>query len=115
MAGKHKILALVAFVMAPMLAGQSAAAVRVCGNVISSAIATGKDEMEAKKKALDDWRAKTAVYGADLDLWRLAANKALQCYQKNGLYECVALGAPCTIQNNPRQRPSGPDRKGQSL
>ena len=92
-----------------------AAAVRVCQNVVSSEITTGKDELASKKKAIDQWIARAHAFGPDYGLWRLAAEKSLQCFQKNGGFECVALGAPCIIQNNPVQRPEGKDRKGVPL
>ena len=96
-------------------AGPAIAAVRVCQNTVSSEVTTDKDELAAKKKAIDQWIAKAQAYGPDYGLWRLAAEKSLQCFQKNAVFECVAFGAPCIVQNNPEQRPAGKDRKGVPL
>lgn len=108
------ILALALWMAAPRSA-TVLAAIRVCHDVVASDIASDLDELTAKKKALDQWRAKAAAFGEGFDAWRVAANKALQCFQKDGHFECVALGAPCLIQQNPNQRPAGKDRKGEPL
>lgn len=50
-----------------------------------------------------------------MDAWRLAAEKALKCYPSPKGFDCIAVGEPCTVQNNPKQVPVGNDRKGQPL
>ena len=53
--------------------------------------------------------------GAGFDAWRLAVEKALKCFPKDGGFECVAFGQPCIIQQNPNRRPVGKDGKGVPL
>lgn len=100
----------------PMLAALDAqAAVRVCHDTVLSEIVVHQSEMAAKKAALDQWRAKARGLGVGYDGWHVAAGKALKCFAKDGSFECVALGRPCVIQQNPNQRPAGADRRGQPL
>lgn len=91
------------------------AAVRICHASVSSEIVTAPTELEAKKKAISEWQAKAARFGAGLDAWRLAAEKALKCFPKDGVFECVAFGHPCIIEQNPNRRPVGKDGKGAPL
>lgn len=95
------------------LAGPKAeAAVRICGPRIDSGITTAANELEAKKAALAAWRKKAAVLGEGYDGWHVAAGKVLKCFAKNGTFSCMAVGNPCVIQQNPQQKPAGPERKG---
>lgn len=81
------------------------AAVRLCEPVISSGLVTAPTELEAKKIALDAWKAKALQHGEPYSSWRLAADKLLQCLpHKNGGFECLAKGAPCTIEQAPDRR-----------
>ncbi|MEQ1653983.1 MAG: hypothetical protein ABL897_15980 [Hyphomicrobium sp.] len=93
----------------------SRAAVRQCGAVVSSEIVTAPTERDAKKKALDQWRAAALKRGPGFDSWRLAANKSLKCFAKGAAYECVAFGAPCVIDQTPRSPPKGPGDQGQGI
>jgi len=100
-----------------LLAEPSAAAVRRCHGMISSRIAHAATEVDARKAAMAEWLAKAAALGPGFDRWQLAADRALQCYpaKAGGGFDCIAIGAPCVIQQNPKQQPAGEDRKGQPL
>jgi hypothetical protein len=101
--------------MGAMMPGPSLAAVRVCQKVVSSDVVSAPTELAAKKLAMAQWRAKAVKAGANFGIWRLAAQKSQKCFPKGAGFECVAFGAPCIIQHNPNQRPSGPDGKGVPL
>ncbi len=91
------------------------AAVRTCAERVQSDVVTALTELEGKKLALAQWRERAAKLGTGYDGWHVAAEKALKCFPKDGGFECMAVGLPCVIQQNPNQRPSGPDRKGVPL
>jgi hypothetical protein len=95
----------------------SQAAVRRCGAVVSSEIVTAGNEQTAKRQALEQWAAKARMLGRGFDSWRLAIDRALKCFpaQSGNGFQCMAVGSPCIIQNNPHQQPSGPDGKGVGL
>ncbi|WP_439541072.1 hypothetical protein [Hyphomicrobium sp.] len=81
------------------------AAVRLCEQPVSSGIAPGATEKEARKAALSAWRAKALQHGEAYASWRLAAGKLLKCLPaKGGGYECVARANPCTIEQAPDRR-----------
>ncbi len=106
----------VAFGFTLLVPSAAMAAVRICQPVVSSDIAVAPDELAAKKIALDQWREKALKAGPGYDLWRLAAQKSLKCFKKgDATYECVAFGAPCLVQQNPKQKPAGKDGKGVDL
>jgi hypothetical protein len=112
-AGRNSVLALAFALLWPAAAG---AAIRQCGPVVSSEIVSSGDELSAKKQALDQWRAKAVKLGPDFGNWVVAAEKSLKCFKReSNNFECVAFGAPCVIQQNPNQKPAGPDRKGLPL
>lgn len=81
------------------------AAVRICKAPVASGLAREPSEPAAKKRAIEDWTRRAKVAGASNPAWRTAANKLLKC-APNGTtaFECVAYGAPCTIQQNPPRR-----------
>ncbi|MGL4395419.1 MAG: hypothetical protein ACRCS9_02665 [Hyphomicrobium sp.] len=82
------------------------AAVRSCKPIVASDIATDGSELGARKKALDQWKAKAGALGKGYDSWRLAASKSLKCFKRPvGDFECVAFGAPCIIAQNPQRVP----------
>lgn len=93
----------------------SDAAVRTCAQRLQSEVVTAPTELEGKKLALEQWRAQAAKLGPGYDGWHVAAEKALKCFPKDGGFECMAVGTPCVIQQNPNQRPAGKDRKGEPL
>lgn len=84
--------------------GEAAAAVRLCKPVASSGLMTAPTEIEAKKAALDAWKAKALAHGETYASWRLAADRLLQCLPHKDGYECLAKGAPCTIEQAPDRR-----------
>jgi hypothetical protein len=99
------------FVVLSMLAlstSAASAAVRQCWPIVSSEIASAPTELDAKKKALAQWRAKAQALGPGLDSWRLAHDKSLKCFPKApGSFECIAFGAPCVIDQTPKSPPPG--------
>jgi hypothetical protein len=81
------------------------AAVRLCKPIVSGGFVAGATEMEARKAALDGWKAKALDHGEEYASWRLAADKFLECLpRKGGGYECIARAAPCTIEQAPSRR-----------
>jgi hypothetical protein len=85
----------------------ASAAVRQCWPIVSSEIASAPTELDAKKKALEQWRAKAQALGPGLDSWRLAHDKSLKCFPKApGSFECIAFGAPCVIDQTPKSPPA---------
>jgi hypothetical protein len=113
---KNSIKAAVTFNLLLLSSSAVCAAVRVCQPIVSSDIAIASSELAAKKKALDQWREEALKAGPGYDVWRLAAQKSLKCFKKDdGNFECVAFGAPCLIQQNPKQNPVGKSGKGVDL
>jgi hypothetical protein len=90
-----------AVLLAAALLSPARAAVRQCGEVVSSEIVTAATELEAKKKAIAEWHSKASKLGVAADSWRLALDKALQCFPKGGAFECVAFGRPCILNQAP--------------
>ncbi len=83
----------------------SESAVRLCGALVTSEVFTDPDELAAKKKSLDDWKAKVLPLGETYTNWRIAADKMLACVPgKAGGYECVARGRPCTVEQAPDRK-----------
>ena len=83
------------------------AAVRKCSAAITTDIATASTELEAKKKALEQWRSAALKRGEGFDSWRLAVSKTLKCFPAASGFECIAHGAPCIIDQTPRSPPQG--------
>lgn len=84
------------------LSAQSAgAAVRRCGGYVTSEIVSAKTEFEAKRRALAEWVAKAEKAGEAHVTWRLAGDRLLKCARNRDHFECVAIGRPCTIVQNP--------------
>lgn len=83
----------------------AAAAVRLCKEPVSSGPVAGTTETAARAAALAIWKAKALAHGEPYASWRLAAGKLLECLpRKEGGYECLARGAPCTIEQAPGRR-----------
>lgn len=81
------------------------AAVRICKAPVSSGPVVGATEQEARKKALDSWKAKALQHGEPYVSWRLATGKLFTCLPRTeGGFECLARGAPCTIEQAPARR-----------
>jgi hypothetical protein len=101
----HRALALVALSLAVFPVNAAFAAVRLCKPLASSGVVAGKTEPEARKGALDAWKALARASGEEYASWRLAADKLLHCLPaKGGGYECMARAAPCTIDQAPGRR-----------
>ena len=95
-------VATVALVLASLHATGASAAVRSCGPIVSSEIAAAPTEAAAKAEALKQWRNVAAKRGPGYESWRLAARRSVKCFPKAGGFECVALGAPCIVDQTPK-------------
>jgi hypothetical protein len=93
-----------ASLLAAVAMSPASAAVRECGEIVSSEIVSAPTELEAKKKAIDEWHAKALKLGVAADSWRLAYDKSLQCFPKGSTFECVAFGRPCIINQAPGKK-----------
>ncbi len=98
-----------------LAAAPATAAVRKCGPTITTEIVSAPTELEAKKKALAQWRAEALKRGQGFDSWRLADGKALKCFPNTSGYDCIALGAPCIVDQTPRTPPKLPGDKGTGI
>jgi hypothetical protein len=87
-------------------AGEAAqAAVRLCQPSVTSGLIVRPTEQEARKEAMTAWRAKAMEYGEPYSSWRIATDKLFECLpHKDGGFECVAKGSPCTIEHAPDRR-----------
>lgn len=84
-------------------------AVRVCEGPVSSTVVIAKSERAGKRRALDEWKAKAAVFGVGYASWRLAAGKRLACTAVAGRgHACLAHGSPCIIKQVPPLTGTGP-------
>lgn len=80
------------------------AAIRFCSSAVTSTAVAGT-ELDAKKSALDMWKAEAEKLGAGYASWRLAADRILECKPASGgKIACVARGRPCTIEQAPNTR-----------
>jgi hypothetical protein len=92
-------------ILYPAMHGYAFAAVRVCKPTVTSGFVAGEAELATRKQALDGWKAKALEHGEEYASWRLAADKFLECLPvKTGGFECIARGAPCTIDQAPARR-----------
>lgn len=105
----------IAAILVAFLATNAAAAVRKCAPTITSDIATAPTEIEAKKKALKQWRTAAVKRGEGFDSWRLAVGKTLKCFPASSGFECIAHGAPCIIDQTPRSPAKLPGDKGTKI
>lgn len=99
-------------VLIALLATPATAAVRKCSAAVSGDVASAPTALEAKKKALAQWRVEAVKQGTGFDSWRLADGRALNCSEKASGYECVAVGAPCIVDQSPATPPNLPTAKG---
>ena len=80
---------------------------RVCKAPVAGGLAREPSEPAAKKRAIEDWTRRAKAAGVTSPVWRTAANKVLKCAPiGTATFECVAYGAPCTVQQVPPRRPS---------
>lgn len=98
-----------------LIVSDARAAVRICGAAITSDIAIAGTELEAKKKAMKQWRAEALKRGEGFDSWRLAAGKTLKCFPATSGFECIAHGSPCIIDQTPRSTPTLPVNRGKGI
>jgi hypothetical protein len=78
------------------------AAVRLCKPMVMGAAKESKDELEAKKQALESWLGLAIQYGDQFTSWRLAERRSLGCRQiEQGMVQCQAAAQPCTISQVP--------------
>ena len=115
---RHRINLALLSVLA--VSAPAAAAVRQCGEIVSSAIARAPAEIDAKIKAIDQWHDLALKLGAGYESWRLAADKSLKCVPEGSAFAfaCVAVGRPCIISQAPSPgfKPLLPkDQKGQGI
>ena len=106
-------LAVLAAGAAAMLPGAPAlAAVRSCKPPVASNLSTAPTEPLARKAALESWIAKAKVHGDRYAGWRIAAQKTLKCVKGTaGGFDCIAYGAPCTIEQAPNRQRKAPADK----
>lgn len=107
---RHAATVIAGAVLSAAFLTPAEAAIRRCHASVSSEVARAATEIEARRLALAEWRRKAEALGAEFAAWRLAYNKALQCFEVGGQFECIALGQPCTIAQNPKR--TVPDRGG---
>ena len=112
----YRISSVVAALAASMTFAISGhAAVRKCADIISSDIATAPSELEAKKKAMDQWHAKVAKLGPGFGAWRISDGRQLKCFPKDGGFQCVAFAAPCMVDQTPNTPITQPGDKGKGI
>jgi hypothetical protein len=72
-------------------------AVRECADFVENA-GEGRNEKEAKTKALDGWMKKAEALGMTQVRWQMAADRSLQCDATGGSFYCAARARPCVIK-----------------
>lgn len=100
--------------------GPSAAAVRVCGDRVTSGSHEAETETLARAAAIAAWtkRAQEGATGGAQPAWRIAVSRTLSCRRVDGgQVACEAVARPCVIQQKPPEggeklprqpRPKGP-------
>jgi hypothetical protein len=84
------------------------AAVRQCGGHVASDVVSAKTEFDAKRQAISQWVERAVRGGRASATWRLAADRLLKCARNSDHFECVAIGRPCIIVQNPKAPDSMP-------
>ncbi len=79
----------------------SYAAVRICSAKISAGPFTSASEQDAKKQALDAWKAEAAKVGSRFSGWGTATDRRLSCKPEGSAIACTAEAVPCTIEQAP--------------
>ena len=109
----QKVMSVAALAVTAAAGAPSHAAVRLCEAMISSGQISAATEQEARKGALDAWKARAMDHGEGYASWRLAADRFLQCLpRKEGGFECIASASPCTIEQAPDRRELRQKRMG---
>lgn len=90
---------------------------RRCGPLIASEIVSAPTALDAKTRALAQWRAAALKLGRGFDSWRIATDKALKCVAKPNatITECVAIGRPCIIEQKLKPRPPAASGKAVAI
>ncbi|MEZ5923226.1 MAG: hypothetical protein R3D57_02465 [Hyphomicrobiaceae bacterium] len=100
--GNRLVGLVLAFSGAIALSVDAHAAMRYCKSAVSGE-GTAASEIEAKKQAMADWKAKSVDAGIEHPAWRIAASKSLGCEAgADGVYICNAIAEPCTISQVPK-------------
>lgn len=87
------------------------AAVRTCQPPRASGVVTGVTESEGKRRAIEAWMEKVKPLGPRYMGWGTATQRMLKCVRgKGGLFECVAVATPCTIEQAPGRPGQPPGR-----
>lgn len=77
------------------------AAMRYCMTTIVGEGAAAS-EIDAKRRAMDDWKTKSIAAGIEHPAWRIAHEKSLKCENADtGGFVCSAIAGPCTISQVP--------------
>lgn len=88
-----------AFLVAPV---EARAATALCEAMLAGEVAEDKDELAAKKRALESWVAGAKQLGEEFTRWAIAYNRRIDCARTStGLHRCKAVGQPCTIKQVP--------------
>lgn len=94
------------FVVLVMASAAANAAVRRCQPAVSSGAQEAATELEARKLALGNWLIAAGRYSPAHANWRLAAKKSITCSPiDSGGFRCLAIGAPCVIEQVPGPPP----------
>lgn len=86
--------------------GYASAAVRVCKPMVIGELASDRDRLIARRRALANWTRRARAHGRAFTAWRLAGRKAIRCVKSDDAgYRCAAAGQPCRVrQKAPRKR-----------
>jgi hypothetical protein len=100
------LVVLFSAVAAALACGEpAAAAVRLCKEPVSSGLIVRPTELEARKEAMTAWKAKAMEFGELYAGWGVALDRLFECLpHKDGGFECMATGRPCTIEHAPDRR-----------
>lgn len=81
------------------------AAVRYCAARIEAVADDRSSQADARRQALEQWRAQARNYGEGFTRWELASNRSLVCTRSSEGFRCRAGAAPCSITQNPGRVP----------
>ncbi len=112
--GQGKFLSVVLLVTGLLASiAPASAAVRLCEATISTGPVRGPNEGTARAAAIAIWKSKALEHGEPYGSWRIAAEKIFECLpRKDGGFECLASGRPCTIEQAPDRRENRKNRIG---
>jgi hypothetical protein len=99
-----RAVALAVVIVAFPLASAEASGRLCLGMIVTSA--AGESEQQAKRSALEAWRAKATELGREFEAWRLSIDRSLDCVAAQSGYVCRAGARPCSharAQGVPKQ------------